>query len=280
VTKPAKPAPRHSKHLAQLGTLPPDLLNQLNRIIQRAMALKPKDRYQHVADFANDLKQVIKVLPQPTPPPGTSRPLDPNSTQPDLAELYDALQAAKDKNNQGGQGVQASSPPSPPTPKASPSSFACPRCGMPVLQQSTFCPRCGTPLGGSPQNKGSDTRNSGDGISADQTLLIRPQGSTPIKPTGTNIPSSTPGHAASSSPVSNAGLQVQQLAPSTAAPPSPAYSGQNNMFNGQTPQGTAGGNNTPSPSNSLNISPRVLISLLVVLALAIALVLLLLSHHG
>ncbi|MBV9710675.1 MAG: serine/threonine protein kinase, partial [Ktedonobacteraceae bacterium] len=140
VTKPAKPAPRHSKHLAQLGTLPPDLLNQLNRIIQRAMALKPKDRYQHVADFANDLKQVIKVLPQPTPPPGTSRPLDPNSTQPDLAELYDALQAAKDKNNQGGQGVQASSPPSPPTPKASPSSFACPRCGMPVLQQSTFCP--------------------------------------------------------------------------------------------------------------------------------------------
>ncbi|MBV9709780.1 MAG: hypothetical protein JO011_02550, partial [Ktedonobacteraceae bacterium] len=92
--------------------------------------------------------------------------------------------------------------------------------------------------------------------------------------------SSTPGHAASSSPISNAGLQIQQLAPSTAAPASSAYSGQNNMFNGQTPQGTAAsGNKTPSSSNSLNISPRFLISLLVILVIAITLILLI-SHHG
>src|SRR5437667_255649 len=48
VTKPAKPAPRHSKHLAQLGTLPPELLEHLNAIITQAMAMKPKDRYQSV----------------------------------------------------------------------------------------------------------------------------------------------------------------------------------------------------------------------------------------
>src|SRR5215831_1836895 len=32
VTKPAKPAPRHSKHLAQLGALPPEQLDHLNMI--------------------------------------------------------------------------------------------------------------------------------------------------------------------------------------------------------------------------------------------------------
>ncbi len=40
-SKPARPAPRHSRHLAQLGTLPPELLQHLDIIIQRAMALKP-----------------------------------------------------------------------------------------------------------------------------------------------------------------------------------------------------------------------------------------------
>src|SRR5881398_972994 len=56
VTKPAKPAPRHSRHLAQLGTLPPELLERLNTIIKKAMAMKPKDRYQSVAEMSNDLK--------------------------------------------------------------------------------------------------------------------------------------------------------------------------------------------------------------------------------
>jgi serine/threonine protein kinase len=35
VTKPAKPTPRHSRHLAQLGTLPPELLERLNAIIKQ-----------------------------------------------------------------------------------------------------------------------------------------------------------------------------------------------------------------------------------------------------
>ncbi len=97
VSKPSKPAPRHIRHLAQLGTLPPHLLNQLNTIIAHAMAMQQKDRYHSVADFSNDLRKVmnaIHALPtaQPTAP---SRPVDPNSTQPDLPQLYEAIQSAK-----------------------------------------------------------------------------------------------------------------------------------------------------------------------------------------
>src|SRR5436305_3899216 len=69
VTKPGKPAPRHSHHLAQLGTLPPELLNQLNMVIQRSMALKPKDRYQYVADFANEVRRILNALPTPPQSP-------------------------------------------------------------------------------------------------------------------------------------------------------------------------------------------------------------------
>src|SRR5205823_1219660 len=82
ISKPTKPAPRHIRHLAQLGTLPPELLDQLNRIIKRAMAMKQKDRYQSVAEFSNDLRKVIAALPPPPAPP-SSHPRDANSTQPD-----------------------------------------------------------------------------------------------------------------------------------------------------------------------------------------------------
>src|SRR5436190_2195074 len=44
VSKPTRPAPRHSRHLAQLGTVPPELLERLNSIIKHAMEMKPKDR--------------------------------------------------------------------------------------------------------------------------------------------------------------------------------------------------------------------------------------------
>src|SRR5215469_14578108 len=85
VTKPAKPAPRHSKHLAQLGALPPEQLDHLNTIIKKAMAMKPKERYQSVSEMSNDLKLVLHYLPGPTQSPSTTsnRPVDPHSTQPD-----------------------------------------------------------------------------------------------------------------------------------------------------------------------------------------------------
>src|SRR5579864_6307470 len=66
VSKPAKPAPRHSRHLAQLGTLPPELLERLNSIIKHAMEMKQKDRYQSVADFSTDLRAVLATMPSST----------------------------------------------------------------------------------------------------------------------------------------------------------------------------------------------------------------------
>lgn len=73
VTKPTKPAPRHLRHLAQLGTLPPLLLDQLNAIIKRAMAMKQKDRYPSVAEFSNDLRKVMAALPTPPSTPTQRR---------------------------------------------------------------------------------------------------------------------------------------------------------------------------------------------------------------
>ncbi len=72
--------------------LSPQLLKQLNGIIQKAMELTPNKRYHSVTEFARDLRRVAKALP--TPPPSTSsRSVDPNSTQPNFQEVFDTLQA-------------------------------------------------------------------------------------------------------------------------------------------------------------------------------------------
>src|SRR5439155_5069152 len=120
VTKPAKPAPRHSKHLAQLGTLPPELLERLNTIIKKAMAMKPKDRYQSVAEMSNDLKQGLLLLPSSTQPPTTNsaRPVDPHSTQPDLPQLFESIQNAQATIDQSSRDSAASVPPQQPQPLA------------------------------------------------------------------------------------------------------------------------------------------------------------------
>ena len=146
VTKPTKPAPRHIRHLAQLGTLPPPLLDQLSAIIKRAMAMKQKDRYPTVAEFSSDLRRVMAALPaSPSQPPTpTQRPVDPNSTQPDLPLIYETIQRAKENANQASPGG-ANNPPAQPAnhPAQMP---VCPRCGAPLQQQSSFCPRCGSSL--------------------------------------------------------------------------------------------------------------------------------------
>jgi serine/threonine protein kinase len=142
VSKPSKPAPRHIRHLAQLGTLPPPLLNQLNTIIARAMAMHQKDRYTSIADFSNDLRKVMNAIhslptAQPTVP---SRPIDPNSTQPDLPQLYEAIQSAK--LAQAAQPTQpASDPAQPVTPPVQ--VITCPRCGEQLGTKAAFCPYCG-----------------------------------------------------------------------------------------------------------------------------------------
>ncbi|HEU5230750.1 MAG TPA: protein kinase, partial [Ktedonobacteraceae bacterium] len=162
INKPTKPAPRHLRHIAQLGTLPPELLNQLNMIIQRSMAIRAKGRYQYIVDFAHDLKRVMAALPTP-PTPTSSRPADPNSTQPDLPKLYEAMQAAKDKPDASASATNASQAPSSiPT--------RCPRCDANLRPGTPFCPRCGTAFAPNAPH----TNGVGHDISRAQTVVVTP----------------------------------------------------------------------------------------------------------
>lgn len=148
INKPSKPVPRHSRHIAQLGALSPDLLNRLNLIIARAMAMDPWDRYQSVVELSGDLQRVRAALPASMQPPQTTmkRPTDLNSTQPDLQFAIENLQ----NNVQENVGRPDRSIAQP----ASPDVMAhCPRCQMEVTRSAQFCPRCGASLNNaSPQN--------------------------------------------------------------------------------------------------------------------------------
>jgi len=210
VTKPAKPAPRHSKHLAQLGTLPPELLEHLNAIITQAMAMKPKDRYQSVADMSNDLKLVMAALPSLTQPSttGSPRPVDPHSTQPDLPLLFESLQHAQSTADQASRDTSATSTTPPSQLSAAPTStIRCPQCNAEIRQQASFCPQCGSPIANISEKNTTSTPPSATtappftvpntlnptqennkampGASAEPTLVVRPNfpPSTPI-PTG------------------------------------------------------------------------------------------------
>jgi serine/threonine protein kinase len=177
VTRPSKPAPRHLRHVAQLGALPPDLLNQLNRVIQRAMAMRPKDRYPGVADFANDLNKVMQALPLPTPPQPPPHKPDPHSTQPDLPELYDALQAAKDNNTSGISDTSTAPMDAPSSPRTPPSQIAldklCPRCSSPLIANAAYCSRCGASLNSGPHNSSAISNTSPKKAAGDETVLYR-----------------------------------------------------------------------------------------------------------
>ncbi len=155
VSKPAKPAPRHSRHLAQLSTLPPELLQKLDAVIRRAMAMRPQDRYQSVADLSRDLKSVLKALPASTIPVVVKgRQIDIHSTQPDLPMLYEALQTVPDASQAAP--VPASPTPGQSTPPVSPMSaqtrgLRCPHCGAELTRLAPYCPQCGGPLPTPPQ---------------------------------------------------------------------------------------------------------------------------------
>jgi serine/threonine protein kinase len=186
VSKPAKPAPRHSRHLAQLGTLPPELLERLNAVIKQAMAMKPNERYQSVADFSNDLKRVLAALSSLTQPsaPGPPRPVDPHGTQPDLPLLFEALQNAQGTAGHASPDTFATSPISitqPSTP--SETTIRCPRCNGDLVRQSAFCPRCGNSLTNtsSASNAMNPTVQNNSTIrnTAEPTLVIAPHSPAP-----------------------------------------------------------------------------------------------------
>ena len=274
VTKPSKPAPRHIRHLAQLGKLPPELLDQLNRIINRAMAMKQKDRYPSIAEFGNDLRKVVAALPaqiSSTPPP--ARPSDPNSTQPDLPLLYEAVQAAKANADQSSSTAVPDQPTQPMT---------CPRCGTALVQQATFCPGCGSALNnlfkgnttepGNIHKASSLSKLPAHDFSLDQTMVIKPE-----VQTQTQVQTFT--------------KPKPEFYPSTKTPPgvnmvpSPSVKQrQNTSTTGNPPQvpsvrpGTS--RNSPARTTGFTTKPRTIIILAVVLVilLVILLVLLFIIH--
>jgi serine/threonine protein kinase len=267
VTKPGKPAPRHSHHLAQLGTLPPELLNQLNLVLQRAMALKPKDRYQYVADFANELRRIMNALPSPQSP-------NPYSTQPDLPQLYEALQAARENARQGGD--------APAQQQASPT-ITCPRCGTVLASQTAFCPRCGTSLNKPQPDNATKMPAPGTDIAGEQTLLVNPSRDSKKVPGGQ--PPQQPGQTAHppvppNSPMNQPLAQSHSATATAARTPSPFRAPNNDGDAGNTGQKQVFSNSKrnlpPSPINM-----KVVIALAIIIALLIVVILMLsiVGHH-
>jgi len=193
--RPAKPQ-RHIRHLAQLGKLPPDLLKQLSNIIARAMAMRPRDRYQSVAEFGNDLRRVIAALPNMSAGPSSpSRSIDPNSTQPDLPLLYDAIQKAKEN---AARDIPATPQPPPVVPVEPTASNVCPRCGTTLLPKVSFCPSCGTSIQqsssqgpmntlaaapGLPSSRAGEQHSASSyDIASDKTMVFTPPAKAQVQP--------------------------------------------------------------------------------------------------
>ena len=277
--KPARSVHRHIRHLAQLATLPPERLEQLNRIIKRAMAMKQKDRYPSIADFRNDLTRVRGALATPTPPsPSASgRVLDPHSTQPDLSMLYEALEAAK--NNPPPSSPQSTTPhQAPPSTPQSGQARTCPRCGKPLAPQASFCPSCGSSLNPGFQGNSSvvaDTHNntkapSPNPVSAhddDQTMIMRPQTKAQVQTTPRSHPrpfvASPPQSYTIPSPTQS---QSPSLAPLTPQKP---------------PASSTASNNTPVKTTiSILQSKLILTVTIVILLILIALFLFFIISHG
>lgn len=192
VSKPAKPAPRHSRQIAQLGTLSPELLERLNLIIKKAMAMKPDERYQSVAEMSNDLKLVSLSLPPSTQSPvsNANRPVDPHSTQPDLPQLFENMQSAQAPKDQSSPDSSTSVPSQQPQPLVtSISQTHCPRCNLQLRRQAAFCPQCGFSLvNKSPNNLAPSTSSQIPTFNTQKSTSSSPRMSATPK-----IPESSPG---------------------------------------------------------------------------------------
>ena len=204
VSKPARPAPRHLRHLAQLGAIPPELLERLNSIIKHAMEMKPKDRYQSVADFGNDLRMVLAALPSSQQSPSTRSPhsADPHSTQPDLPLLFEEMQNAQGKMETASADTSAMPGSQPPIPAST--TIRCPHCNAELARPAAFCPHCGKSLtnismtnpgapssaapdhhASNPTALGHNTASSND-VSGEATIVMTP----PLPKSSGTVPSS------------------------------------------------------------------------------------------
>jgi serine/threonine protein kinase len=283
VSKPAKPAPRHSRHLAQLSTLPTELLERLNAIITQAMEMNPKRRYQSVAGLSNDLKIVMAALPTSTQPPttGSPRPVDPHSTQPDLPLLFESMQNAPATTDQSSRDASATSSTPPPQPSApSAATTRCPRCNAELLRQATFCPQCGNPLANIPLNNSATTPPSASislastapntinpaqrnnrampDVSVEPTLVVGPQ-----LPNSTPMLAGAPRQAPTVSQASMPPPAAQNMAPFPSKPPaqdrifSPALQQipPKSFIQTSTPTSVRNSHVTQTPSAASNTKP-------------------------
>lgn len=266
VSKPAKPAPHHSRHIAQLGTLSPMVLNQLNAILQRSMAMRPKNRYQFVADFANDLKYVLSAITaemqqvKPTP--------NPYGTQPDLPQLYDDMQNAK------AQGIQNTVQPQTPYPTQR-TAFHCPQCNATLMANATFCPNCGVSLsnirgdvripGSSPaMGTGFTQGRVGD---VDQTVTTSPQNQqvqrayTPLSPSTPAVPENA---------------TSDTISPWNTAPIVPQGPSHPNTTSGTSPEQVV----QQKTSSGFTLSPGLVIAVLLILIILIIIMIVLIVNHA
>lgn len=275
--------PRHNRHLAQLGTLPPALLDQLNRVIARAMAMKARDRYATVAEFGEDLKRVLAGLPASTFPASPApRVIDPNSTQPDLPLLVEAFQEARERAAASSASKPAAQPPLA-TPAASAS---CPRCNAPIVPGAAFCTHCGTVL--KPQMKEQSTseasvtvvrqptppppgREAGRDVSLESTIAMRPQRPAAIQTHPAPAPVVAP---LRSSPSNNPGVGQQ---PGSARPP---------LLQPPSSPAVGGTNRQPRQSGNASTQPGLLLALILVTVLVVILIVIMIillinhSHTG
>jgi len=286
VTKPGKPAPRHSRHLAQLGTLPPGLLERLDVIIKQAMAMKPNERYQSVADLSNDLKMVLAALPASTQPPSLSPPpADPHGTQPDLPLLYEALQNQPQATTSATSPVTTPEPASPPAPI-----LRCPRCNGELLRQAAFCPHCGYSLAKKPTTSAATTppvtENPGPGSSrATSSSSIEPTAIvTPPLPKATPVPVHTPEQAP---PVSQNAVRSPAKPPVVFSPPPPQTPPRSFIqSSAPTSVGISPAPSHAQPTHTADFSGTrkilvlVVIVLLVVVLIALIVTLLTIGHHA
>ncbi|HKV59057.1 MAG TPA: protein kinase, partial [Ktedonobacteraceae bacterium] len=243
INKPAKPAPRHSRHIAQLGALSPDLLNRLNLIIARAMAMDPWDRYQSVVDLTADLQRVRAALP-PSMQSGQTQPtvkrhIDPNSTQPDLQFAFEALQNERENATPSIPDKPAKSERPNAQPAAPDMMARCPRCQGDVSRTAQFCPRCGTALNNVfPQNF------------QENTPVINPSSAQARPNTNPSLPTNTPKEVGSPFSPAQRATQAPEAPPSSGSSTAPQF-----IVRASTPPPTA-----PKPSIQTIAQPPLVIS--------------------
>ncbi len=269
VSKPAKPAPRHSRHVAQLAALSPTAINQLNAILQRSMAMRPKDRYQFVADFVRDLKHVLDLITSEA----KSSP-NPYGTQPDLPKLYEAMQNAKMAEQMDIQNVVQ-------TPRSAYDVAPhCPECNATLMANAPFCPNCGLSLTPNQQSGSSthipdSTPATGRGpiqqeqVGAVDSIVTASSHNPQMPRTYTPVPTSTP----------------QAFSGNTPSPTHPSPWNTTPVVPQQPSSGTRANTNT-SPRqaiqqkpSSFTISTGLVIAVLIILIILIIIMIVLIVNH-